>query len=189
MAVLVEAISIIVRRLDIDTKYPDGWDGYVSDCPNATLCADQHLARVGFMAPADARLFVERLSDKGFVTEPPESREIAVVDHVSGPLQAAGWLEVGGVTYRGHEVCACRLVGDDSGVLITPDGWSWGASLYGAGHWQPESAVDSRWRFVRHEDGVDVFLDPDTGKERYVGRTGLSKLVDDPASRKRRDLN
>ena len=190
MAVLVEGISVIVRRLDVDAKYPGGWDGYVEDCPNATLCADAHIARVGFMVPADARLFVGRLGDHGFVIESPDRRcDVAVVDHVSGTLQGTDWLEVGGVHLDGHEVCVCRVVGDDSTVLITPDGWSWEQSLYGRAVHLPETVTASRMRFLRHENGLDVFLDLETGKEKFVGRTALSKLVDDPASAKRRDVN
>lgn len=190
MAVLVEGISVIVRRLDIDAKYPGGWDGYVDDCPNATLCADEHIARVGFMAPPDARVFVERLGSHGFRVDPNDGRcDVAVVDHVAGTLQRAAWLEVGGVTVDDHQICVCRLVGDDTKVLITPDGWSWDTSLYRGGERVPEAAAGEGAQFLRHENGLDVFLDLETGKEKFIGRTGLSKLADDPASAKRRDLN
>ena len=49
MAVLVEAISVVVRRVAIDRAFDDGWKAFVSRVPNATLCADDQLARVGFM--------------------------------------------------------------------------------------------------------------------------------------------
>lgn len=190
MAVLVEGVSVIVRRLDIDAKYPRGWAGYVDDCPNTTLCADAHLARVGFMAPADAQLFIGRLGDQGFVVGPnPVGCEVAVVDHVGGTLQSADWLQVGGVRVDGHDVCACRLAGDESTLMITPDGWSWDKSLYRGAVQLREPETAGRWRFLRFENGLDVFLDLETGKEKFVGRTGLSKLVDDPASAKRRDVN
>ncbi len=190
MALLVEGVSVIVRRLDIDARYPGGWAGYIDDCPNATLCADAHIARIGFMAPADARLFIGRLGDHGFVVgRDPAGCEVAVVGHIGGILQAAEWLEVGGVAIDGHEVCACRMNGDESRTLITPDGWSWEQSLYHRSVRLPETLETSSMKFLRHENGLDVFLDLETGKERFVGRTGLSKLVDDPASATRRDVN
>lgn len=45
MAVLVEAISVIVRRDAIRGKYPGGWQGFVAAVPNGTLCYDDDLAR------------------------------------------------------------------------------------------------------------------------------------------------
>jgi hypothetical protein len=55
MTVLVEAISVIIRRKAIDKNFPGGWDDFVKDVPNQTLCADDKLAQVGFMSPQDAK--------------------------------------------------------------------------------------------------------------------------------------
>jgi hypothetical protein len=40
MAVLVEAISVIVRRDTIARRYDGGWPGFVAAAVNSTLCAD-----------------------------------------------------------------------------------------------------------------------------------------------------
>jgi hypothetical protein len=53
VAVLVEATSVIVRRGKLEAAYSGGWSGFVADCPNKTLCADRHIARIGFMSPLD----------------------------------------------------------------------------------------------------------------------------------------
>ena len=58
MAVLVEAISVVVRRDAIGARYPGGWRGFLSIVPNSTLCADDDLVRVGFMAPPDVEAFI-----------------------------------------------------------------------------------------------------------------------------------
>lgn len=47
MAVLVEAISIIIKRNVIEEKFPNGWEGFILEAPNGSLCADDELARVG----------------------------------------------------------------------------------------------------------------------------------------------
>ena len=60
MAVLVEAISVVVRREAIDRSFAGGWDSFVSLVPNATLCSDGQLARVGFMDPKAVERFVRR---------------------------------------------------------------------------------------------------------------------------------
>jgi hypothetical protein len=38
----------------------------------------------------------------------------------------------------------------------------------------PMPDVDKRLQFLRSENGVDVFLDRDTGKEVFIGRTNSS---------------
>jgi hypothetical protein len=43
MAVLVEAISVIIKRTAIDEKWPGGWEAFVRDVPNRTLCFDRLL--------------------------------------------------------------------------------------------------------------------------------------------------
>ena len=53
MAVLVEAISVIVRAAAIHQKYPGGWEAFKRIIPNQTLCADNELVRIGFMTPDD----------------------------------------------------------------------------------------------------------------------------------------
>jgi len=58
MAVLVEAISVIVRVDSINKKFPGGWIGFKDHVPNQTLCADNELARVGFMTSEDVKNFV-----------------------------------------------------------------------------------------------------------------------------------
>lgn len=65
MAVLVEAISVIVRRDAINQRFAGGWEAFVECVPNATLCYDADLARVGFMARADAQAFIHRLEVRG----------------------------------------------------------------------------------------------------------------------------
>lgn len=67
MAVLVEGISVIVRRWDVNRRYPGGFRAYQATCPADTLCTDGRLVRAGFGTPDDALTFVERLQTLGFV--------------------------------------------------------------------------------------------------------------------------
>ena len=46
MAVLVEAISVIVQRDAIEKRFHGGWREFENAVPNSTLCADDELARV-----------------------------------------------------------------------------------------------------------------------------------------------
>src|SRR5687768_15123906 len=99
MAVLVEGISVIILRARLESLYPGGWAAFVANCPNATLCADTWLARVGFMTPADVESFVERLAAAGLVfVRDGVAVDIAVVDQVGGTTVSCPWLEVGTVS-------------------------------------------------------------------------------------------
>ena len=46
MAVLIEAISVVVRADALLTKFAGGWDAFKARVPNQTLCADNDIARV-----------------------------------------------------------------------------------------------------------------------------------------------
>ena len=67
MAVLVEALSVIVRRDRIEEKYSGGWSAFKKSIPNATFCADDEIAAVAFMSPNDVQAYVNRLERKGLV--------------------------------------------------------------------------------------------------------------------------
>src|SRR4051812_14093014 len=130
MAVLVEGISVIVLRARVESRYPGGWAGFVSDCPNATLCADSNLARVGFMTSADVQVWIDRLVDGGLeFLRDGVAVDIGVVDQLAGVTVNCSWLEVGTVDVPDGAVRACRLVGDTVNTLFTPDGWTYAGSL------------------------------------------------------------
>ena len=144
MAVLVEAISVVVRRDAINARYPGGWDGFLGIVPNATLCCDDHLAQVGFMAPADVEAFIHQLERGGLVFERDgRAVDLAVVDQLQGPMFSAEWLEFAHVPAPGppgKRLAACwRFEGPRRGYgihmpslqmeIALPAGWRYEGSL------------------------------------------------------------
>ena len=142
MAVLIEAISVIVRRDAISTKYQGGWPAFVSDAVNATLCSDDDIARVGFMNPADVETYIALLEGRGlrFLSD-QRIVDIAVVDQQRGPTMACDWLEFAKLNFgdRG-KVSACWLFEGPRIAagghlpakqmdLATPAGWTYEGSL------------------------------------------------------------
>jgi hypothetical protein len=174
MAVLVKAISVIVRADSVAQKFPGGWERFRGECPNNTLCADGELARVGFMTPHDVKSFIGHLSTRGLTyLADGTAQDIIVADQQRGLAAACNWAEFGRVDFRGErgkQVAACRLNGSTVNELVTPEGWNYDASIssqfiFVESGWTPEF-MD----FVRHENGLDVYRDLKTGKEVYVGR-------------------
>lgn len=143
MAVLVEAISVIVRRDAINKRFTGGWRGFLNTVPNNTLCADDDLARVGFMSPPDVEEFVRHLERAGLVfTSNGKALDIAVVDQMRGPTVPAEWLEFAHLALSGNggQVAACWLfegpriaagthMSAKGGSLATPEGWTYEDSL------------------------------------------------------------
>ena len=164
MAVLIEAFSVVVRNATLAAKYPGGVEGYRRDCPNGSFCADEHLSRIGFMAPGDADLFVAQLAAKGLTPyRQGAAEDVALARPPGGLLRPCAWLVVG----RWGQTMIAWLAGAKRGDLHAPANWNAERPM------QQMSAEEAKRRleFVRSQDNVDVYRDKETGKELYVGRT------------------
>ena len=176
MAVLAEAISVIVCCQTIETRYPGGWDSYVKDAPNKTLCNDEHLARVGFMAPYDVGRFVSRLERSGFeFVRDGKAIDVCVVDQVQGPTARCDWLEYlhMDICGDGETICVavCRAAGDQGNDVFTSESWNIRDCISRNYQFIPTENVKERLELIRHENGQDVFRERASGKEFYMGRT------------------
>ena len=172
MAVLVEGISVVVRRPRIAECYPRGWDEFLADVPNRTLCADPDLARVGFMTPADAKGFVALLGRRGLeFLRDGRALDLCVVDQLKGPTVPCAWLDCGTGVVDGHTLAACQVKGSQGRILSCPDGWSFAGSLSASPAFVPFGQASERLvRLAVDDTGVEAYLDLGTGRERYIGR-------------------
>lgn len=185
MAVLVEAISVIVRREAVKTRFAGGWREFLTCVPNSTLCTDGDLARVGFMSPPDIEAFVRHLEEGGLTfLRNGQAVDMAVVDQKRGPTMPAKWLEFAQISLgeTGNKVAACWLF-EGSRIaagfhmsakgmpLATPDGWTYENSLSANFKFVENEEMEGKLKFLRHEQSEDVYLDLSTGKEVYVGRS------------------
>lgn len=177
MAVLIEAISLIVRADAIMARHAGGWDALESAIPNETACSDGELVRIGFMAPADVEAYVHALTAKGlrYLVE-GVAQDLVVVDQQRGPLARCDWIEAGRVTLdaEGKDlITIAQLIGSQAEGVATPPGWEFAGSLsnsfgFSGGTEKPGPGL----RFLRHENGLDVYQDSLSGTEVFVGRTG-----------------
>lgn len=192
MAVLVEGLSVIVRRDSIDAKYEGGWEGFLDDLPSGRSCHDDEITCVIFMSSLDTRTYVQLLESKGLVfDENDHSIDIAVVDQNTGPTLSTHWLQFVHnwfpVPGADDKVSGCWFLESnpfpDSGGLILPAGfedggvcfytppdWEYETSLSKNDIFVPDEEVEERLKFLRRERFMDVYLDTETGDERYVAR-------------------
>ncbi len=183
MAVLVEALSVIVRRDAITKHVAGGWKKFVEIVPNNTLCFDDELARVGFMSPASVDEFVTKLESLGLRHfSDGYAMEMAVVDQLTGPLSNVTWLEFAPFPLgAGKQVTSCWLFDEPrrgAGIhmkglhmdLAVPPGWKYEGSISANHVFVRSEDIEGRLKFLRHGDGEDVFEDLETGKEISVVR-------------------
>lgn len=131
MAVLVEAISVVIRADRLD---PFGtWEAFTAIVPNETLCADNELVRVGFTSPLEARAFVDVLRSHGLrFSETGPAEDIVICDQQRGFTTECPWAEFGSIDYDrdpNRPTACARLKGSTVRQIVTPIGWTWERSL------------------------------------------------------------
>ena len=146
MAVLCEAISVVVRLDSIDAYFKGGWLSFKDKTPNATMCSDGELVRVGFLSPDQVEEFIGQLESGGLQFSPKSGwknlfgskrtiNDIVVVDQHQGPTMPCPWIEFGKFDIDGHKISMCWLFEGERLVpgmhfkegqlnLAAPDGWS-----------------------------------------------------------------
>ncbi len=121
MSILVEGISVIVKCSAIAANYPGGWNAFARSVPEASLCADRYLARVGFRTPSEAKRFVAELEAHGIIyMEDGKARDLVVADQNRGVPTLCDWADFGQLDWNGDpgkEVTACRLVGSRASLF------------------------------------------------------------------------
>ena len=148
MAVLIEGISVVIRRSAIDGHIHGGWSAFIAQLPPATLCDDAEIAGVGFRDSDDLGSFLRGLIAAGlqFVAD-GVATDLAVVDQLTGITTPCPWLEFGHIRLDDArpadeqmdeqiEVAACRLAGTAHNELVLPRDWQYAGSLtekYGLG--------------------------------------------------------
>jgi hypothetical protein len=176
MAVLIEAISVVVRREGIENRFHGGTPVFERAIPTAASCHDDQLFCVGFMDSSDANAYVTTLEAAGLIYEQNGSAaDISVVDQRNGPALPSPWLEFRNVEFNGMKLNLCWAAGSTPRKVSAPPNWKYEGSLSATGGgFMPLSAIGERMKFLRRQDNVDVYLDLQTNKEIYVGRPQIS---------------
>jgi hypothetical protein len=174
MAVLVEGISVVVRCEAIVAVYPGGSTAFSAEVPNRSLCADGELARVGFMTPRDAQVYVEHLERRGLKYQNDgAARDLVVVDQRTGVCVPCTWAEFGSTYWsniRTRPISVCRAIPTRVDRVVVPEGWDYESSLSAHHKFVPIDGIPDTLKLVRREQNVDVLRDTETGQDFYIGR-------------------
>jgi len=170
VAVLIEAISVVIKLKSIEQHIGlDDFDKFVN---NKTLCIDGFLARLGFMAPEDVEAYIKRLEEAGLRHRlDKRAFDLVVIDQQFGCTTRCEWLKVGKVDPGFGVITCCRHVEDQGKQVFTPEGWEYPGSLSETFVFSPSDATKKRLRFLRHENGIDVYFSDTSGKEVFSGKS------------------
>ncbi len=175
MAVLIEGISIIIKRKSIEEKYTGGWDSFINCIPNKTFCADDELVRIGFMVPDDVKKYINSLEENNLeYLKNGLAVDLNVVDQLHDSTMKCNWIEIGFINFDNDlnkKIKCCRLKHSKLNQLLTPDGWQYEGSLSNQFGFIPNGEVHKSLKFLRNENGCDVYFNILSGKEVYVGRS------------------
>ena len=164
MAVLIEALNVLIPVAVLDRRFPGGASAYRDRSPNATFCADGELTRIGFMTPRDTQLFTGALQRLGFefLDDKGSAVDFVVVDQNTGPTSPCDWLEFG----VGNTMSAAWLRGSSPpGQVFCPDGWEPRETPL---TFVPNEELD-RMKFLGRSGPSDRYLDREAGHETYIG--------------------
>jgi hypothetical protein len=183
MSVLIEALTLVVRKITLEISYPGGADAFLDatlklDAPPRYACnGDLWLVNVSFYDSDHSTPAERLLRDAGLVGVDERSLEYfeyVFVDQLLGPTMPCPWLNwqrhKGGFTLAWD---ASQKVGD----LAAPDGWTPAQSRA----LTRTDAREDRGRMLRlaEEEGFETYLDFETGAQHL----GLANPVPETESR------
>ena len=79
MAVLCEALSVVIRTGSVKEKFDGGFSGFLDKIPNKTYCSDGELERIGFLSPTEIGEFIAVLETSGLTFQAIMSPSISAL--------------------------------------------------------------------------------------------------------------
>lgn len=175
MAVLIEGISVVIRWPSIVSKFAGGPKSFLASVPNQTMCSDSELVSIRFMAPPDVQSYVEFLCRHGLTHKlNNKAVDVVAVDQIEGIMTDCDWLNFGEIHWQNNPdqpVSVCGAEPTRQHRVFFPPNWVYENSLSAEFNFVEGQSLPEHMKFLRHENGVDVLLDTNTGIEHYMGRS------------------
>ena len=171
MSVLVEAITVVFMNATADRHIQGGADAFQMNAPNSTFRSDGLVSAVSFMDPQSTGNFVDALQDVGMeFVEDGVAQDIVVLDQHRGPTAKCDWIGFN-QNADGHSIA--WLIGHPQGPMAVYDNWKPNNDLsFREGH------IEETMKFLREENGLDVYLDLETGQECFRPQSSCSKVLE-----------
>jgi hypothetical protein len=96
---------------------------------------------------------------------------MVVVDQERKFLEYCNWCEMVGFKFDAVDILICREIGDESLEFAVPIGWDAKKSLSANLQRFDADKIPDNFKYLGREDTLDVYVDKNTNKKYYVGRT------------------
>jgi hypothetical protein len=190
MAVLAEALSVVIKDSSLRTKFIGGTKEFLKTIPNNTYCSDGELHRIGFMRPQDTEAYISNLERNGLIfIYGNHCIDIVVVDMLKGPTMQCKWLGFarqkffsgsGQFIHSEEDFSIVWLLHRSSKSTIpvnqkkectisVPSRWTPDKAIYG-NNFIPSDKVDDSLIEVEDDKGVIKYIFAATGEFVYVGK-------------------
>ena len=158
MSILVEAITVVFMNATADRHIQGGVDAVKTIAPNSTFRTDGLISAISFMEPESTGHFVDTLLNVGMeFVEDGVAQDIVVLDQHRGPTAQCDWI---GFNQNADGNSIAWLVGHPQGDMAVYDNWLPNNDLMFR-----DGQVEETMKFLREEDGLDVYLDLETDQE------------------------
>jgi hypothetical protein len=157
MSILVEAITVVFMNATADRHIQGGVNAVQTNTPNSTFRTDGLVSAISFMDPESTGNFVDTLLNVGMeFVEDGVAQDIVVLDQHRGPTAQCDWI---GFNQNADGNSIAWLVGHPRGDMAVYDNWTPNNMIFRDGQ------VGETMKFLREENGLDVYLDLETGQE------------------------
>ena len=164
MSVLVEAITVVFTNATADRHIQGGVDAVKINAPNSTFRTDGLISAISFMDPESTGNFVDTLLNVGMeFVEDGVAQDIVVLDEHRGPTAQCDWI---GFNQNADGNSIAWLVGHPQGDMAVYDNWLPNNELM-----FHDGDVGETMKVLREEDGLNVYLDLETGQECFRPQT------------------
>ena len=157
MSILVEAITVVFMNATADCHIQGGVDAVKTIAPNSTFRTDGLISAIRFMDPESTGNFVDTLLNVGMeFVEDGVAQDIVVLDQHRGPTAQCDWI---GFNQNADGNSIAWLIGHPKGIMAVYDNWTPNDMMF------RDDPVGENIKFLREEDGLDIYLDLETGQE------------------------
>lgn len=171
MAVLIEALTVLVQKPIVEARFPGGLIEFERTVEAVCVYGDADLVCLLFMSPADVADLCNFLAEYNLeYNVDGAARDLVVVDMQRGPLLPCDWVRFGSVELHGHTVAAAWHRDSTDTTVATPEGWAFEGSLTADFGFTPFEEFGSKLVFLRMDGAYDVYWNNEINEEVFVPR-------------------
>jgi tetratricopeptide (TPR) repeat protein len=161
MAIPIEGYSVVAQKARIAFLL----ESHAFDIPNSTALGDNDIWRCCFMTQTDAVEFIRLLEKLNLnASQGPDSDVVLVNEIDQSVTPYCEWLAI----TKWEKAVIAWKAGTRPESVTAHQGWD---PKVGSGFYFHDGNAHDNLEFLRLQDNIEVYMNKETGKEMYIGRT------------------